>query len=242
MIKKNITLIVLKIFDYYHNKKIINFLKKKITHINILLDIGAHKGESVNLFINNFSVHYIHSFEPSLNNYNELKKNIFNYKKKFKKINFKIYNYGFGEKKKDLILNQTIESSSSTFNNININSKYYNKKIFYLKNNKASFFTESLSKIDTLDNFLKQNKISSVDLIKIDTEGYEYSILKGFTKNFHKAKFIFFEHHYDNMLIKNYTFLNINVLLKKNNFIKIYKSKMPFRKTFEYIYANQSKI
>ena len=57
-----------------------------------------------------------------------------------------------------------------------------------------------------------------------------------------KAKFIFFEHHYDNMLIKNYTFLNINELLKKNNFIKIYKSKMPFRKTFEYIYVNQSKI
>ena len=39
MIKKYIALIVLKIFDYYHNKKIINFLKKKITHINILLDI-----------------------------------------------------------------------------------------------------------------------------------------------------------------------------------------------------------
>ena len=242
MIKKNITLIVLKIFDYYHNKKIINFLKKKITHINILLDIGAHKGESVNLFINNFSVNCIHSFEPSLNNYNELKKNIFIYNKKFKKINFKIYNYGFGEKKKDLILNQTVETSSSTFNKININSKYYNKKIFYLKNNKAFFFVETLSKIDTLDNFFKENKMSSVDLIKIDTEGYEYSILKGFIENFHKAKFIFFEHHYDNMLIKNYTFLNINELLKKNNFIKIYKSKMPFRKTFEYIYANQSKI
>jgi FkbM family methyltransferase len=242
MIKKNITLIALKIFDYYHNKKIINFLKKKITHINILLDIGAHKGESVRLFINNFSINYIHSFEPSFNNYNELKKNIFNYKKKFKKINFKIYNYGFGETKKDLILNQTTESSSSTFNKININSKYYKKKISYLKNNKVSFSTEFLSKIDTLDNFFKENKLSSVDIIKIDTEGYEYSIFKGFIENFHKAKFIFFEHHYDNMLIKNYTFLNIAELLKKNNFIKIYKSKMPFRKTFEYIYANQSKI
>jgi FkbM family methyltransferase len=242
MIKKYIALIVLKIFDYYHNKKIINFLKKKITHINILLDIGAHKGESVYFFINNFKVNYIYSFEPSLNNYSELKKNIFNYNKRFKKINFKTYNYGFGEKKTDLILNQTVESSSSTFNKININSKYYNKKIFYLKSNKGSFFAESLSKLDTLDNFFKENKISSVDLIKIDTEGYEYFILKGFVQNFHKVKFIIFEHHYDNMLIKNYTFLNINDLLKKNNFVKIYKSKMPFRKTFEYIYANQSVI
>ena len=242
MIRKSIILIVLKIFDFYHNKKILIFLQKKITHINILLDIGAHQGESVNLFVNNFSVNSIYSFEPSLNNYNKLKKNILNYSKKFKKINFKIYNYGFGEKKTDLILNQTAESSSSTFNKININSKYYNKKISYIKNYKKPFFSETLSKIDTLDNFFKENKISSVDLIKIDTEGYEYSILKGFIENFHKAKFIFFEHHYDNMIIKNYTFLNVNELLKKNNFVKIYKSRMPFRKTFEYIYVNQSKI
>lgn len=242
MIKKYIALFILKIFDYYHNKKIINFLKKRIKHINILLDIGAHKGESVNLFINNFKVNYIYSFEPSLNNYNELKKNVFNYNKKFKKINFKIYNYGFAEKKTDLILNQAVESSSSTFNKINTNSKYYNKKIFYLKNKKEYFFKETLSKLDTLDNFFKENKISSVDIIKIDTEGYEYSILKGFNENFYKVRFIIFEHHYDNMLMKNYTFLHINDLLKKNDFVKIYKSKMPFRKTFEYIYFNQSKI
>lgn len=240
MIKKYLILIILRIFDYYHNRKIINFFKKKIINLNIFLDIGAHKGESVNLFINNFSINYIYSFEPSLNNYNELEKNVFNFKKKFKKINFKIYNYGFGEKKTNLILNHAIESSSSTFNKININSKYYNKKISYLKNNKQPFFYKTLSKIDTLDNFFKEKKLSFVDIIKIDTEGYEYAILKGFIENFHKAKFIIFEHHYDNMLIKNYTFLDINELLKKNNFTKIYKSKMPFRKTFEYIYVNQA--
>ena len=242
MIKKNITLIILKIFDYYHNKKIVNFIKKKIPHINILFDIGAHKGESIGFFVNNFKVNYIYSFEPSLSNYNELKKKILNYSKKFKNINFKIYNYGFGDKKTNSILNQAIESSSSTFNKINIGSKYYNKKIFYLKNNKGSFFKETASKLDTLDNFFDENKIKSVDLIKLDTEGYEYFILKGFPKNLNKVKFIIFEHHYDNMLIKNYTFLSINDLLKKNNFVKIYKSKMPFRKTFEYIYANHSKI
>ena len=98
----------------------------------------------------------------------------------------------------------------------------------------------------TLNTFdTDKNNNSSVltnDLIKIDTEGYEYFVLKGLVENFYKVKFIIFEHHYDNMLVKNYTFLNINELLKKNNFIKIYKLKMPFRKTFEYIYVNQSKI
>ena len=47
-----------------------------------------------------------------------------------------------------------------------------------------------------------------------------------------------FEHHYDNMIIKNYNFREINSLLVKNKFKKIFKLKMPFRKTFEYIYEN----
>ena len=48
-----------------------------------------------------------------------------------------------------------------------------------------------------------------------------------------------FEHHYDNMIVKNYTFRDINNFLKMNNFNQIYKSKMPFRKTFEYIYKRE---
>jgi FkbM family methyltransferase len=242
MIKQYLILIFLKFFDYYHNKKIFNFLKKKIINIDILLDIGAHKGESINSFINNFSINCIYSFEPSIINFVELKKRRLKYIRKYKKTNFIIYNYGLGEKKTSLILNQSIESSSSTFNKINLNSRYYKKKISYLKKNADFFFEETLSKLDTLDNFFNQNKIPSVDIIKIDTEGYEYFVLKGFTKNFQKTKFIIFEHHFDNMIIKKYTFSNINNLLKKNNFAQIYKSKMPFRKTFEYIYVNQNKI
>ena len=41
------------------------------------------------------------------------------------------------------------------------------------------------------------------------------------------------------MIVKNYTFSDINNLLNQNNFFKIFKAKMPFRKTFEYIYMNE---
>ena len=51
-----------------------------------------------------------------------------------------------------------------------------------------------------------------------------------------------FEHHYDNMLNKNYTFSDISTFLKKNNFTMVYKSKMPFRKTYEYIFFNKRVI
>ena len=83
------------------------------------------------------------------------------------------------------------------------------------------------------------NNINKISFLKIDTEGYEYEILKGLKKKIQFVDTIMFEHHYDNMIIKNYTFRDINNFLKMNNFNQIYKSKMPFRKTFEYIYKRE---
>ena len=78
--------------------------------------------------------------------------------------------------------------------------------------------------------------------MKIDTEGYELEVLKGLREKIKNVKIIFFEHHYDNMIKKNYKFGDIHNLLKDNKFKKIYKSKMPFRKTFEYIFLNKKYI
>ena len=64
-------------------------------------------------------------------------------------------------------------------------------------------------------------------------------MLKGLGDQFEKVSMIMFEHHYHNMIIKNYKFNDINNLLLRNNFKQIYKSKMPFRKTFEYIYVRK---
>ena len=75
-------------------------------------------------------------------------------------------------------------------------------------------------------------------MLKIDTEGYELKILKGISKNFNNINYIYFEHHYDNMIKKNYVFSDIHYLLKSYNFRQVFKIKMPFRKTFEYIYQN----
>ena len=84
--------------------------------------------------------------------------------------------------------------------------------------------------------------IKKIDFLKIDTEGYEYEILLGLENKIKFVDTLMFEHHYDNMIIKNYTFRDINNYLKINNFNQIYKSKMPFRKTFEYIYKREESI
>ncbi len=91
-----------------------------------------------------------------------------------------------------------------------------------------------------LSDYITKRKIESIDFLKIDTEGYEFEVLKGTQSSMHKIRFILFEHHYDDMIIKNYFFSDIHNLLIKNHFIQLFKSKMPFRKTFEYIYENKT--
>ena len=74
--------------------------------------------------------------------------------------------------------------------------------------------------------------------MKIDTEGNEYRVIKGLGDDIKKIKYIYFEHHFDDMIKKGYTLSEINSYLLKFNFRKIFKIKMHFRKTYEYIYIN----
>ena len=71
---KFITFCTLSIFDYFHKKKIIKFLKLNKNHyINLFIDIGAHKGESINFFSDNLKLKKIISFEASKENFKFLK-------------------------------------------------------------------------------------------------------------------------------------------------------------------------
>ena len=107
-------------------------------------------------------------------------------------------------------------------------------------NKTTGWAVEPVAAIIPLKEFMIKEKINQVDLIKIDTEGFEYNTLLGLGDYIKKMKFILFEHHYDNMIIKNYKFADINKLLRDNGFKKIFKTKMPFRKSFDYIYENKN--
>ena len=52
---KYLILKILNIFDFFHQRKIIKYLHKKgFKSFDNILDVGAHKGESINLFLSNF--------------------------------------------------------------------------------------------------------------------------------------------------------------------------------------------
>lgn len=238
---KYFSLKILSFFDFYYQKKLFSFLKNRgYRNFNFLFDVGAHHGESIKLFLSNFKIKNIHSFEASNENFKILQKNTKKLKKKFNDVNILIENFAVGDEEKIVKMKQMNESSSSTINSYNVKSKYFKKKSLFLFSSKnQNFFSEIDVKQVSLSNYITEKNINKIDFIKIDTEGYEYYVLKGLQNQFQKTKLILFEHHYDNMLIKNYKFTDIHNFLLKNNFKQIYKYKMAFRKTFEYVYELQ---
>lgn len=231
---------ILNFFDFFYQKKIIYFLYQN-SDIKSVIDVGAHHGETISLFLKYFKLNIIYSFEPSKKNYKILTNQLYFLKKNNKNTKVLIFNLGLGEKNCEVFLNNTLESSSSTINDINKESNYYLRKIKNLMIKSDQYIVDS-EKIEviTLDDFFDDKNLKKIDLLKIDTEGYELNILKGIKKNAKNIKYIYFEHHYHNMIKKNYFFSDINKLLNRYNFTQVFKIKMPFRKTFEYIYKNKS--
>lgn len=234
----------LSLFDYSYQKKWIKFLKKnKYNSFKLLIDIGAHKGESIKLFSKNFIIKKIISFEASPINFKYLKKEIEVNKQRHNNTEIVLENTALGAEDKIIEFNQFNESSSSTIKEIDKESKYYKRKFRLINflNNKETYQKIKI-KISKLKDYIEKNDIKKIDFMKIDTEGYEFEILLGLENKIKLVDIIMFEHHYDNMIKKGYTFEDINKLLIKNNFNKIYKSRMPFRKTFEYIYKREELI
>ncbi len=231
-----------KIIDFFYQKKKYSFLRKNILqNIDIFIDVGAHHGDTISEFLQIFKIQKIFAFEPSNENFKKLKENVSKIENSFF-VKIKIYPLGVGKERGILPLNEITDGVSNTFNDLNTHSKYLKKKkiITTLFGIKKFIKNQVATKIITLKDFMAEEKIEKIDFIKIDTEGFEFNILLGLEEKIKKIRFILFEHHYDNMILKNYKFKDIHKLLNDNGFKKIYKTKMPFRKSFDYIYENKN--
>jgi len=232
-----VVLSIIDILDSNNKKKIINFFKESFSDRKIIVvDIGAHKGETIDIFLKYFNIEKIYSFEPNDELFIQLKRKNYDFER------IKLFNLGIGEFSEIKNLNIFKDTSSSTLNTINENSDYFKKKkkiMSFLMPFENFFKKKIIITICNLSEIIQKQKIKKIDILKIDTEGYEFNVLKGIVdSDFKYIRFIYFEHHYDLMINKGYKFSDINNLLKKKNFKLKYKLKMKFRKSFEYIYEN----
>ena len=64
---------ILKFFDSFNKKKVTNFLKKILgKNLDVVLDVGAHHGETILNLVNCFSVKKIYAVEASNTNFFKL--------------------------------------------------------------------------------------------------------------------------------------------------------------------------
>ena len=135
---------------------------------------------------------------------------------------FRYNNLVFSDKiqKRNFYLNEFVPSSGSSLKeDVKNDLKWnYTRKLITLSPNKG--FKILKVKTNTIDNFCKNNKVTKIDILKIDVEGSELKILKGSKKILHKTKIIQVE------ILQNKKNFNkikkkITILLKKYNFHKI---------------------
>ena len=90
---------LLYVIDFNHKKKILKFLKKSFSNKSLnIIDIGAHHGETLKIFVKHFKINQIICYEASKKIF-KIKSIDFQFKNK--NLNIKIFNKAI-EIQKDL--------------------------------------------------------------------------------------------------------------------------------------------
>jgi FkbM family methyltransferase len=226
---------ILNLIDYDIIKLRITFneiYKKNINNKPIIFDVGANEGQSIKRFTSIFPRSTIHSFEPIQDCYKKLIK-IYNTK------NIIINNIALGEKECEKIFFINKNSYTSSF--LKINDKYNELVNFdHVKKTERK-------KIITLDKYVKLHCINKIDILKIDTQGYELNILRGAKKSLNTIiKFIEIEITIADYYNKKINIYEIDKLLVKNNYTLCNIANLEYDKDnyltwFDLLYKKNSK-
>ena len=135
--------------------------------------------------------------------------------------NIYLNNFALGDKTEEKEFNVTAKTDNSSFNKINLGTDWLKKRSKEHNTSEESYVT-SVQKVNVikLDDYCKDNNVSVIDLVKIDTQGYEDKVLEGslnsITQN--KIKAIITEITFDNIYDKYFSFSDIEKYLIPYNF------------------------
>jgi FkbM family methyltransferase len=133
----------------------------------VIFDVGC-RFDSI---FTNFSGE-VHYFDPNSDFLERIKPNLKNTKSY-------LNNYGLSDK------NESLEY-------YNEQQSFVNRKITHPDTHMN--WTKSVFEVKRADEYIQKNNIESIDFLKIDTEGYELKVIKGFGDEIQKIKIIQFEY------------------------------------------------
>jgi FkbM family methyltransferase len=164
----------------YDEQLIHNFYSNIIFNRDTInfFDIGSNTGSFIFLPLLNSTIN-CYAFEPNPLAYDALVENI-----ELNNLaeNVKAYNLGVWDSQKQMELKiptDTTDSGLATFGN---------DPSRFIYDNKSGEFTTHTIECETIDSMFEKLKLESLDIIKIDTEGAELSIIKGGEKTIREFK------------------------------------------------------
>lgn len=132
-------------------------LKLKID-VNVVFDVGANIGQTVESFKTRWPEAYIHSFEPINTAFEQLKK------LKYDRVIYNNMAVGNFNGEQEIII---YPEDSSVLNSLKPNLRPEHS------NNKQTV------QVIEIDRYVESQNIKIIDLLKIDTEGFELEVLEG---------------------------------------------------------------
>jgi len=204
--------------NIFLRRKILKHYRKHFNKkINLVIDVGAHSGQSIEFFLNLNSNCKIYSFEPNPRLYEKLAI------KYSRNPNIHLFQLGISDKIGQKIFHENILDTTSTFEKLNVSSKWLLKKLKILGTKPHNIVTDSYPvEVTTLsyviDQIIKCDE--TIDILKIDTEGHEYSCLVGlFDNHYHyDIEYIQIENHLDDMYLNRNPYEDIVEVLDNNGF------------------------
>lgn len=181
----------------------------------LIIDVGANKGQSIVFFLKNYPKATIYAFEPNKVLYERLIKTFGHLP------NIKLINKGVSNIVGTLTLKETVTDETSTFEELNYDSKYLKLKSQVLGVSPENIVSKSYEvDVTTLKDFFLENNIANVDVLKIDTEGHEFKCLQGLfaTNVMFNVQIIQLENHRDDMYLNNDEQERIAPYLNSNGF------------------------
>lgn len=192
------------------------FIQSITKNLMVCIDVGANVGKYTQLLLSETNSEII-SFEPLKEAFKELQKIENEYPNRLK-----VFNYAIGEENANLELNFSDEKSEkATFSNDIDKLSFFdhekNKKVMTDVVTLDSFFLENSSLINKKD----------IDLIKIDTEGFELEVIKGAKNTIEnkRPKYIQLEFNW-HQLFKNHSMYKFSKYLTNYELFQI----LPFGK------------